>query len=188
MPIRIIETKLAQQEKDALFKSATPVIPAVLCDENGLYVDSSGNAVDAKLGSNPNYVWVRTYSESTPQAVLNMNTVPPTGGTPVYIGYPEGAQEIEVLGINKSALTEETLVQTLTGHAEQHEPGGFDQLFLYRRMFNMLRTSPNVGLYAPLTVSVSSLEYDDVNGERAFFAGESNFDLSSYTPSAGMKK
>lgn len=188
MALRITEVKNTKKEYEEIFKLEKPVIPAILCDVNGLIVDSDGNSVDAKLASNPNYVWVRSYAEATPQPVLNMNTVPPVTGTPVYIGWPEGAQEVQILGINKEALSEEDLVQILTGHHEQHEPGGFDPLYLYRRAFAFLRTYASNALYNGLEITITSLEYDDENGERAFYPGESGFDLSAYLPAAGNKK
>lgn len=188
MVLRITEVLNTKKEYEEIFKLQKPVIPAMLCDAEGLVTDSGGNSVSAQLASNPNYVWVRSYAEATPQPVLNMNTVPPVTGTPVYIGWPEGAQEIQILGINKEALSEESLIEILTGHAQQHEPGGFDPLYLYRRNFASLRSYASNTLYNGLEISISSLEYDDNNGERAFYPGESGFDLTAYLPAAGNKK
>jgi hypothetical protein len=176
------DLELEKQADDDRFKEQKPVIPVVLCDEFGDEVDTNGNSMSALVDGDDNYVWYRAYNDAPPAQVLNKNTVPAVTGLPVFVGWKEDSVELEVLGINESALQPGQVIPTITEHATQHLQGGFDPLDLERRMFTMFKTTANG---TALTINVSPFEYDDQDGGRQFYAGVVGYDLSGSQPASG---
>lgn len=175
------DLEIQKQQDDARFKGVKPVIPVVLCNEFGVLVDGNGDSMSALVEGELNYVWYRAYNDAPPAQVLNKSRVPAITGMPVFIGWHEDSVELEVLGINESALEPGITVPDVTAHAPQHLKGGFDPLDLERRMFTMLKTSANG---VTLKINVSSLEYDEA-GVRAFYPGVVAYDLSGSQPASG---
>jgi len=176
---------LDKQKYDAQFKVVKQLVPAVFSDEYGRYEDDDGNNLSAEVTDNINYVWCRAYGDAPPAPVLNKNKVPPITGMPVYIGYNEESSEIEVLGINKALLNESESIPNTTVHYRQHLETGYDPLPLMRRMRGELKTTPGS---SGLAVNVSSLEYDDNNGDRQVFGGINGYDISVGKPAAGLAR
>lgn len=167
---------LEQERVDKEFKRATPLIPAVTCDILGNTEDSNGDPISAAVNEEPNRLWVRTFNDAVPQAVLNDNVVQAQTGLTVYIGYLEGAQEIEIIRLNRSILSE--TVDT-TAHSTYSET--FTNVF--RRQLAPLKVTPSG---TTLIANIGQLEYDR-NGGREFIVS-TTLDLASSVPGSGLKR
>lgn len=167
---------LEQERVDKEFKRATPLIPAVTCDILGNTEDSNGDPISAVVNEEPNRVWVRTFNDAVPQAVLNDNVIQAQSGLMVYIGYLEGSQEIEVIRLNRSVLSE--TINT-TAHSVYSET--FTTIF--RRQLAPLKVTPSG---TTLIANVGQLEYDR-NGGREFLI-TTTLDLASSVPASGLKR
>lgn len=167
---------LEQERVDREFKRATPLIPAVTCDILGNTEDSNGDPISAAVNEEPNRLWVRTFNDAVPQAVLNDNVVQAQTGLMVYIGYLEGSQEIEIIRLNRSVLSE--TVDT-TAHSTYSET--FTNIF--RRQLAPLKVTPSG---TTLIANIGQLEYDR-NGGREFIVS-TTLDLASSVPGSGLKR
>lgn len=164
---------LEQERVDKKIKHETTLIPAVTCDILGNTEDSNSDPIDASVDEEPNRVWVRTFNDAVPQAVLNDNVINPQTGLLVFIGYLEGSAEIEIIRQNRSVLGETV---------DTTDYSSFAGTFTYvdRSLFPILKTTTSSGLI----VAVSALEYDRFGGHEIAFS--TTLDLTSFKPAAGF--
>lgn len=164
------------------FKEARPILPVVLCDVEGRFVDDDGNPVSAVTATDENYVWAREWGESSPSPYLNRRNILAISGTPCWAGYDESSLEKEILGlyiINPSL----TRRQVQDSHAREHEPGGYQPVNVYLRMLVPLRVTPLSGL----VVQVAPLVYE-YNGSPVIYPGTNTLDLNGNLPGAGLAR
>lgn len=164
------------------FKEQKPLMPVVLCDVEGRFVDDDGNPVSAVVATDENYVWAREWGESSPSPYLNRRNILSITGTPCWAGYSDESIEKEILGlfiINPSL----TRRQIEDSHAREHEPGGYQPVNVYLRMLVPLRVTPLGGL----VVQVAPLLYE-YNGLPVIYAGTNSLDLTSNRPTSGLAR
>jgi hypothetical protein len=143
----------------------------------------------------PGYIYVREHSTQVDGRggllrVFN-NTVPLQVGLMVKIARnPNDPSQRQVIGSDTGDTVYTSWWDGGPGsggpHHESHEwpdgAPGSDPVSVYKRALVPLRTYPSSSLYA-MNVDVAPILYK-LNGVPVYYAGDSNFDLSAYAPTA----
>ena len=160
----------------------------------GITVGVDYNDSPAVLGM-PGYIYVREHSTQVDGRggllrVFN-NTVPLQVGLMVKIARnPNDPSQRQVIGSDTGDTVYTSWWDGGPGsggpHHESHEwpdgAPGSDPVSVYKRALVPLRTYPSSSLYA-MNVDVAPILYK-LNGVPTYYAGDSNFDLSAYAPTA----
>lgn len=148
--------------------------------------DSLGNASgsgDIWANRNTRKVWIRELATASVRQVV-CYSITPAIGLGVMVGYKPWSNVQQVLESDTDFLgiTNATGTSYEAPSNEDFLPGGRLQLWIQSKLLVPLATYPNT---TGLVVNVTS-GYYPYNGERKFFAGLTNVDISASQPAAGQ--
>lgn len=171
MKIRIEDVKKARGKREEKFEPAVERMTAVLAAID--YPDR------ADVRGRPGFVWYRGQGEGgNPGQAVN-DRVANVPNLPVILQRTPPTGIWEVAQVQRNELNAH--IQFDKRHAQEHQPGGNDPLYLYLRMLAPLRASAN----GDLTLSVASYNYYH-GGEVVTFAAVPAFSVAASIPGAGL--
>ena len=153
---------------------------AVLTDAEGAQT-STDPLVDVFFNQTEKLVWHVPYGAGSPAPIYCQIISNPYVGLPVFCGYRDGSDEIEVLRVDRlPAKVGEDPTGWDSTSPENLEPGGNKMMWLYTKSITPLATWPDA---TGLTVNVNEGDYI-YGGVRVTFPGQSSLALTQ-NPAAG---
>lgn len=173
----IDEARRAVQRFSGIFKKKTTQFFGVLGNGSGVVTGTRSNTVLVRIGSAP------------PVEVFNM-AVPPVEGLPIVVGYDQNPSLIEVLGVDKTRVTDWLEYNYVAPHGHSHTYGdsasGYaDIVYIQKRQFIPLMCIPTTPPSMQLTVLSDFYPYGST---WKYFSGATTVSLSSYRPSSGQAR
>ena len=174
MAFEFRDVQLASEEHDDQFKKAMLVTPCVTCSVSGELAGSEGEPLSATVEDEPDRLWVMSYGDSIPFAVLNDNKVASQTGLTVLAGYLEDSSEREIIGYNNETLG----LDASTGYLAPGADSGNTNIF--RDSLATLRVTAGA---SGVTVNVSGMEYDRFGHREPSLA--TIYSLAGLVPASG---